>query len=51
VVENNLQKKETKEYSSNVGLKNIQSRYGFLTNDKVEVLDDDKVFKVKIPLI
>ena len=51
VIENNMQKKETKEYSSNVGLKNIQSRYGFLTNDKVEVLESEEVFKVKIPLI
>lgn len=51
VVENNIQKKESKEYSSNVGLKNIQSRYGFLTAGKIEVIENDLVFKVKIPLI
>jgi LytS/YehU family sensor histidine kinase len=51
VVENNIQKKETKEYSSNVGLKNIQSRYGFLSGDNIEVFEDDQIFKVKIPLI
>jgi len=51
VVENNLQKKETKEYSSNVGLKNIQSRYGFLSGNKIEIFDDNQIFKVKIPLI
>ncbi len=51
IVENDLQKKENKEYSSNVGLKNIQSRYAFLTNNKVEVLETEQTFKVKIPLI
>lgn len=51
VVENNLQKKETKEYSSNVGLKNIQNRYGFLSGNKIEVIENDEIFKVKIPLI
>ncbi len=51
VVENNIQKKETKEYSSNVGLKNIQSRYGFLSSGKIEVIENEQVFKVRIPLI
>lgn len=51
VVENNLQKKETMEYSSNVGIKNIQSRYGFLSVNKIEVFEDGQSFKVKIPLI
>jgi two-component system, LytTR family, sensor kinase len=51
VVENNLQKKETKEYSSNVGLKNIQSRYNFLSANKMEVYEDKQTFKVRIPLI
>jgi len=46
-----MQKKETKEYSSNVGLKNIQSRYSFLSADKMEVYEDKQTFKVKIPLI
>lgn len=51
VVENNMQKKESKEYSSNVGLKNIQSRYGFLTDKRMEVIETEQLFKVKIPLI
>jgi sensor histidine kinase YesM len=51
VVDNNIQKKETKEYSSNMGLKNIQSRYGFLTNVKIEIIGNEQFFKVKIPLI
>jgi sensor histidine kinase YesM len=51
IVTNNLQPKNTKEYSSELGLKNIQSRYGFLTNTKVEVLNNMNEFIVKIPLI
>ena len=51
IVENNMQKKESKEYSSNVGLKNIQSRYGFLTEEKMEIIETEQLFKVKIPLI
>lgn len=51
VVENNLQRKEINEFSSNVGLKNIQNRYGFLTAEKIEVSETEHVFKVRIPLI
>ena len=50
-VKNNLQKKESKEYSSQLGLKNIQSRYVFLSADKMEVIELEKEFVVKIPLI
>lgn len=51
IVENNMQKKESKEYSSNVGLKNIQSRYEFLTEERMEIIETQQLFKVKIPLI
>lgn len=51
VVENNLQKKESKEYSSQVGLKNIQSRYGYLSDGKIDVTENEQIFKVRIPLI
>jgi len=51
IVKNNLQKKVSKEYSSQIGLKNIQSRYAFLTKDKMEVLESQTEFIVKIPLI
>ncbi len=50
-VRNNLQPKRTKEYSSELGLKNIISRYEFLTNRTVEVSHTDSEFSVKIPLI
>ena len=51
IVKNNLQKKVSKEYSSHLGLKNIQSRYAFLTEDKMEILESETEFVVKIPLI
>lgn len=51
VVKNKLQPKESKELSNKMGLKNIKSRYGFLTNRVVEVSENGKEFIVKIPLI
>ena len=50
-VRNNLQRKEIKEYSSKLGLKNIQSRYSFLTSGIVDIYETDSEFVVKIPLI
>jgi sensor histidine kinase YesM len=49
-VTNNLQLKENSE-NTGVGLKNIKSRYGFLTDREVEILKDEKAFTVKVPLI
>jgi len=51
IVSNNLQKKESKEYSSQLGLKNIKSRYSFLTEKEVGIFEKEKEFSVKIPLL
>lgn len=51
VVSNNIQKKEIKSYSSKLGLTNISSRFGFLTDRKVEIIENANEFQVKIPLI
>lgn len=51
VIENNIQKRRDKIESSGTGLKNIQSRYSFFTDEKVEVLNDEKLFKVILPLL
>jgi LytS/YehU family sensor histidine kinase len=51
VVKNNLQRKEIKEYSSQLGLKNIQSRYAFLNSGEVEITETNSEFIVKVPLI
>lgn len=49
-VENNLQLKETS-YSTSKGLKNLVSRYAFLTVREVIILHGDKTFKVELPLL
>jgi two-component system, LytTR family, sensor kinase len=50
VVLNNLQPKAGQP-GTGVGLKNITSRYAFLTERKVEIVNENNVFKVVIPLI
>ncbi len=50
-VSNNLQLKSSTERSSSIGLTNIQKRYDYLSNKKIEILDDGEFFKVKIPLL
>ncbi len=50
VVENSIQKKNVlPEDSKGIGLENIRKRYSFLTSQKVEVIDDGKLFVVKLP--
>ncbi len=51
LVSNNLQKKQIKEYSSQLGLKNIKSRYAFISDKEVIVEETNDCFRVKIPLI
>jgi len=49
-VTNNLQPKQSVE-STGQGLKNIEGRYRFITNESVKITSDDKQFSVTIPLI
>lgn len=51
VVKNTLQKKRNLAYSSGIGLKNIRSRYLFLIDRKLRVLEGSGYFTVKVPLI
>jgi sensor histidine kinase YesM len=51
VVRNNLQPKDNNENGSGLGLKNIQSRFAFLTDRPVIIEKDDNYFTVIIPLI
>jgi two-component system, LytTR family, sensor kinase len=51
IVSNTLHEKQDKEPSTNIGLKNIESRYAFLTNNKMEVLKTTDRFTVKLPLL
>ena len=50
-IENNIQEKSTFEKSTKVGLQNIINRYNFLTPRKIEILNKDHIFSVKIPLL
>jgi LytS/YehU family sensor histidine kinase len=50
-VENNLQFKSPVEGSNKTGLKNLRERYQFLTNKEMEIKQNDKFFRVTIPLI
>ncbi len=53
IVKNNLQRKNVlhDNNSNKLGLKNIQSRYEFLTDKKFVVENTDKEFIVKLPLL
>ncbi|UQD57412.1 histidine kinase [Flavobacterium sp. K5-23] len=51
VVQNDYQKKEVLQDGQGVGLQNIISRYAILTDRKVRIEQDDKVFSVKIPIL
>lgn len=50
-VSNSLQEKEVKEASTQVGLKNISARYGFLSDEPVKIERSIHDFIVKIPLL
>jgi len=34
-----------------VGLKNINLRYSHLLDKKIEIINDNKIFKIKLPVI
>jgi hypothetical protein len=50
-VENNVQPKTGLEQSTKVGLSNIISRYRLLSTQPVEVLRDNNLFTVRVPLL
>ncbi len=51
VIQNNLHVRQQKEESTKLGLKNIQKRYAFYTNQKVKIETEHGFFKVTIPLL
>ena len=48
---NNLQLKEQKSRSTKVGLDNIKTRYGFFTENSVDIEQTDEHFSVSIPIL
>jgi two-component system LytT family sensor kinase len=51
VVQNVIQLKEEKLFSTGIGLQNIVQRYEILSKHAVQIIDDQKLFIVKIPII
>ena len=51
IVENNIQPKNVMESGSGTGLKNLASRYEFLTGKKVSISENEHYFRVIVPLI
>jgi two-component system, LytTR family, sensor kinase len=50
-VKNNLQPRTIAEASTKSGLKNIEDRYAFYTNQKIEIVSTDKIFFVTLPIL
>lgn len=51
LIQNNIHIRKQKEESTKLGLKNIQNRYAFYTNQKVIIETENGFFKVIIPLL
>ena len=51
IVENDYQKKEVLQERQGVGLQNIINRYGIITDRKVLIEQNEKVFSVKLPIL
>ena len=51
VVQNNIQLKDVKEESTNIGLNNIRSRYDYLCGKDALIVNSEEVFTVKVPII
>ena len=50
-IENNINPKEAIGKSTKIGLRNIADRYGLITNRKVVIENNNKTFKVSLPLL
>ena len=51
LITNPIQPRSDKAKSSQTGLKNMQVRYQFFTDDKIEIIRTDKTFTVILPLL
>jgi LytS/YehU family sensor histidine kinase len=51
IVSNNLQKRKLNEESTKTGLKNIEARYKYFTDQPILIEESDHSFTVSIPLI
>jgi sensor histidine kinase YesM len=51
IIENNINPKEAIGKSTKVGLQNIADRYGLITQKGVKIENNNKIFKVSLPLL
>ena len=51
IIENNINPKEAIGKSTKVGLQNIADRYGLITDKGVKIENNNKIFKVSLPLL
>jgi len=51
IVQNNYNPKEVLEKSTKVGLQNIADRYGLISYQSIEIVNDKKTFTVSLPLL
>lgn len=51
IVKNKIRKKIAEPIRSGIGLKNILQRYEFLTDKKIEIVNDGESFTVKVPVL
>ncbi len=50
-IRNNLQKKTVFAQSNGIGLNNIENRYGFLSDKRIEIIQNEAFFSVRLPLL
>nr|MBK9653681.1 hypothetical protein [Bacteroidota bacterium] len=50
-IKNNLQLRSNEEEATKTGLQNIRARYKHFTNNEVEIIENEKSYIVKIPLL
>ncbi|QMU63992.1 MAG: histidine kinase [Flavobacteriaceae bacterium] len=51
IIQNNINPKETIGKSTKVGLQNIADRYGLLTSEGIKIENNNKMFRVCLPLL
>ena len=51
IVKNKLQKKEVSETSLGMGIKNLQTRIAFFSDEPLQIHEEPEAFIVKIPTI
>jgi len=51
IVQNNLQLKEDEAYSAGIGLSNIRTRLNLVTDNAMELIEDENDFIVKVPIL